>query len=639
MWASAAAAAAATSGISAGAPGGPIPGTAGGRQGARTMSLSDLDASAAGEGNMLGGGWDAGWPGTSSAALQWRGPSMVSSFRALPEAVDGVGGPGLVLGWQPWSGLMLAAGNAPLVRVWDVTRSQCVATAQTASGGMVTTMASAWPGNGVAMLGHANGAISLIDHRVPAAMASSAVGSAWDASAAHSLLRSLAPASSADAAASMSPWLSQAAAGSRFGAAAAFGLGWRGLASPMGQAALRAVWSSSGAAPGSGAAWTAGSAPGGVATVLRLGTSEGTAGLLGSESSAKWRRGVTSAHQRWVVRVAQPKGGAWFEAVSGGLSGEVAWWDLRRTVPVRSVQAFTTPLTAMAVHDWTRSVAVGTQDQKVLVFGPGGAEGSHSRRGGGDADTSALPPGHPHASGAGAPRQTLKHLAGFLGQRIAPVTALEYHPHDPVLAVGGTNNLVAMFSAGWIPAGGLGDPDTSGAGIQAAAVHAAHHLAASEAAAAAMEAAQAAESEVNKALEARRDEVPAHGRSAADRSPQKGRRQAESSSDAVASRARTAAAVANLAYSRAREASLTAPAECGAQWGGVVALRAEEWVKLGQAGCAAIRSDLAKELSSGGAAAAAARAAVGADPASGAGDLAGRAAMGARSSSIASLRL
>lgn len=614
-----------------------MPGALGGRQGTRTMSLSELDASSAGDSSMLGGGWDAGWPGTSSCALRWRGPSLVSSFRALPEAVDGVGGPGLVLGWQPWSGLMLAAGNAPIVRVWDVSRSQCVATAQTASGGMVTTMSSAWPGNGVAMLGHANGAISLIDHRVPAATAASAVGSAWDASAAHNVLRSLGTASAADAASGMSPWLSQAAAGSGLGAAAAFGLGWRGLASPMGQAALHAVWSSSGAVPGRGAAWSAGSAPGGVATVLRLGSSEGTAGLLGSESSAKWRKGVASAHARWVVRVAQPKGGAWFEAVSGGLSGEVAWWDLRRTVPVRSVQAFTTPLTAMAVHDWTRSVAVGTQDQKVHIFGPGGTEGAHSRKGGGDGDASALPPGHPHASCAGAPRQTLKHLAGFLGQRIAPVTALEYHPHDPVLAVGGTNNLVAMFSAGWVPAGGLGDPDTSGAGLQAAAVHAAHHVAASEAAAAAMDAARAAESEVSQALRAGRDEVPAGDGTAGERSPQKGRRLPERASEASASRARTAAAVAIRASSRAREASLAAPAECGAQWGGVVALRAEEWLKLGQAGCAALRSDLAKELSSGGTAAA--RAVAGADPGLGAGDPSGRAAMGARSSSIASLRL
>jgi len=610
LWVSAAAAAAATSGISPAAP----PPRAG--EG-RVVSLADLDDEAADD------------RGNGAPGIRWRGPSLVSAFQALPEAAASTTGPGVVMGWQAWAGQLLAAGSSSTARVWDVSRSQCVATVRTHE---VTSVASSWPGNGVSLLGHSDGAVSLVDQRVPATLGSSAVGHGWDATTAG--LRPGRGASLAEAsAAAGSPWERLAMAGSGsagigpWGAVRSAGAAtWTGVRR---QSLSQSRWSAAGQpapAPDGGAAAGEGH---GVATVMRLGVASGLPGLLGRGAASAWTSGIRTAHSSWVVRAVQPKGGAWFEAVTAGLDGTVAWWDLRRTGPVRSVRAFEDPLTAMAVHDWSRLVAVGTQARRVSIYGPGGVDAAPKR-----SDGPPPPSSRDGVAPAWWPRQTIKYLEGFLGQRIAPVTALEFHPHDPVLAMGGSDSLVSLFTAGWVPPGGLGHATTSAAAGDAAASAATHHAAAEAAARAAASAAATARGDP------RTRPSPPSRVLAALASPSRRRGgPPPTRADAVLSaalRAETAAAAAAEAAARHAEVMRSLPAQSGAQWGGVMAVPDGDWARNGEAGMASVRSDMAREAAA--TSAAEARSAGRGAPAAGAPVAGGRASLGLRSESMASLR-
>jgi hypothetical protein len=487
----------------------------------------------------------------------------VSSFCALPEAVDDGNSAGMVLEWQPMAGLLFAGGSASVVRVWDVARSQCVGLAHTERGASVTSIASAWPGNGVAMLGHDDGAISLIDHRVPATMSTSGVGSPWDASlssAVRNVLSARIAASMATDTPSGAASLSSLAGMAKRGGV---GLTWRGLGGVARDAAMRAAWQSAGGGSGAGSGGVGG---GGIATVLRLGQSEGLAELLQPHGAERWRRGSRRAHDSWVLRVAQPRGGAWFEGVSADLNGGLAWWDLRHTAPVKLVRAFRTKLTAMATHDWSRIVAVGTQGQRVSMYGPGGCDAtapgsthSDAAEAGTSSSSSSLPSSSSAHMPPGTPRQIIKHLEGFLGQRIAPVSCLEFHPHDPVLAVGGTNNLVALFTSGWTPPGGMGEASSAEAAVAAAAAQAAHHRAASEAAGSA-------------------------ARVVAAMAEHRGTEEGSKAVRAAAIKAQAAAISTVEAMASVQRARATGVPEAGAQWAGVMALRGAEWDSLAAAG-------------------------------------------------------
>jgi len=41
----------------------------------------------------------------------------------------------------------------------------------------------------------------------------------------------------------------------------------------------------------------------------------------------------------------------------------------------------------------------------------------------------------------------IRYHEGFLGQRIGPVSCLQFHPHRPVLAAGATDSIVAIYSS------------------------------------------------------------------------------------------------------------------------------------------------------------------------------------------------
>ena len=87
-----------------------------------------------------------------------------------------------------------------------------------------------------------------------------------------------------------------------------------------------------------------------------------------------------------------------------------------RTLDCRG--AANSTMTAMAAHTRVPVLATGSHAQYINILGHDG--------------------------------QTLniiKYHDGFLGQRIGPVSCLEFHPNAPVLATGALDSIVSIFSS------------------------------------------------------------------------------------------------------------------------------------------------------------------------------------------------
>jgi hypothetical protein len=70
--------------------------------------------------------------------------------------------------WDPLPGLLFTAGSCSHMRVWDVQREQCVARVPVcAKRQCITTIATPWPGVGVALVGSSTGAVTMVDVRMP----------------------------------------------------------------------------------------------------------------------------------------------------------------------------------------------------------------------------------------------------------------------------------------------------------------------------------------------------------------------------------------------------------------------------------------------------------------------------------------
>ena len=70
--------------------------------------------------------------------------------------------------WDPLPGLLYVAGSSTHMRIWDVSREQCVSRINICpKRECVTTMASPWPGVGVVIVGASNGSLTMVDLRVP----------------------------------------------------------------------------------------------------------------------------------------------------------------------------------------------------------------------------------------------------------------------------------------------------------------------------------------------------------------------------------------------------------------------------------------------------------------------------------------
>ena len=120
-------------------------------------------------------------------------------------------------------------------------------------------------------------------------------------------------------------------------------------------------------------------------------------------------------HKNWVVNV-QLQRGAERRLISGSTDGDVRFWDSRFTSSVSSIDTDIGTLSALSLHDYCPIFAVGSESQQLKTFHTDGTMLSHVR-----------------------------YHEGFLGQRIAPVTSLAFHPNRLLLSVGGSDQLVSVL--------------------------------------------------------------------------------------------------------------------------------------------------------------------------------------------------
>ena len=101
--------------------------------------------------------------------------------------------------------------------------------------------------------------------------------------------------------------------------------------------------------------------------------------------------------------------------IYGGVSGEVRLCDLRQNGSVQVCQSGQ-EITTMATHANAHLFALGSVHQ-INVH---------------------------HASGSVV--NTIKYYDGFIGQKIAPVSCLTFHPNKVLLASGTTDNYISVYA-------------------------------------------------------------------------------------------------------------------------------------------------------------------------------------------------
>ena len=77
--------------------------------------------------------------------------------------------------------------------------------------------------------------------------------------------------------------------------------------------------------------------------------------------------GVSNEHNSWVVNVCVQAGGA-HEIVSGSVSGDIRFWDVRSGRSFKQLEAHKNPMTALTLHKFAPILATGTHNQCIRTF-------------------------------------------------------------------------------------------------------------------------------------------------------------------------------------------------------------------------------------------------------------------------------
>ena len=124
-----------------------------------------------------------------------------------------------------------------------------------------------------------------------------------------------------------------------------------------------------------------------------------------------------SEHSTWIVNATFCNFGGGFELLSGSISGEAKFWDLRLPKSLRTLDIQRSPMTAFAVHQGIPLIASGAHAQFLKIL---------------DLD--------------GETKNVIRYHEGFLGQRIGAVSCLAWHPNKLLLAAGATDPFVSLYS-------------------------------------------------------------------------------------------------------------------------------------------------------------------------------------------------
>jgi WD40 repeat protein len=170
---------------------------------------------------------------------------------------------------------------------------------------------------------------------------------------------------------------------------------------------------------GSGAGGGAGGGGDNQWTWLLAGFSDGCIGVFDERVDALGGQVHSMrGHDSWIV-------GSFLRrdlphVLTGSSEGVVKFWDIRNLRAFKQrevVKGSTSPLTAMAVHDKAPIMAVGSRAQfvKLLTY-------------------------------SGEQLGMIRYHDGFLGQRIAPITCLGFHPSKLQFAAGATDSIISVYS-------------------------------------------------------------------------------------------------------------------------------------------------------------------------------------------------
>lgn len=125
----------------------------------------------------------------------------------------------------------------------------------------------------------------------------------------------------------------------------------------------------------------------------------------------------TMEHQDWVVGLHLQRGMDRL-LVSASTEGDVRFWDSRfanRSIKTLQIDP-TRQLSCFDAHDYTGLFACGSESQQLFLCNM--------------ATSSAA---------------IFKYHDGFLGNRLPPLTSLDFHPLRSMIAVGGEDSFVSLF--------------------------------------------------------------------------------------------------------------------------------------------------------------------------------------------------
>jgi len=156
------------------------------------------------------------------------------------------------------------------------------------------------------------------------------------------------------------------------------------------------------------------------AFLILAGAADGAIRLFDRRMSNKHAMiGQATEHKGWIINLCLPST-LNQQFLSGASSGEVKIWDLRQTKSsVKTILAHPTPnMSAFAVHNYVPLFAVGSQDHKIRVMRFDGSEVS-----------------------------VIRYHDGFLGQRLGPVSTLQFHPYKVILGAGASDCIASVYEA------------------------------------------------------------------------------------------------------------------------------------------------------------------------------------------------
>ncbi|ELR12837.1 regulatory-associated protein of mTOR, putative [Acanthamoeba castellanii str. Neff] len=154
----------------------------------------------------------------------------------------------------------------------------------------------------------------------------------------------------------------------------------------------------------------------GNAQVLVAGCADGAIRLFDCRVPTRYSPVVVfQEHKDWIVNIGITAHD--HQIVSCTLSGEVKFWDARKSISYRTFSTRTGDVTAFAVHPYAPIIASGSQGQKIHVQDFEGLE-----------------------------LNQIRYHEGFLGQRIGPVSCLAFHPFRMYLAAGATDSILSIYT-------------------------------------------------------------------------------------------------------------------------------------------------------------------------------------------------